>query len=93
VVVVKAGYLVNCARRLVPALHRQLLHTAVLVGTPAEARALNRAYATIPRLEFDSAILEPSLAHLAISLLPEPWPGSERPVATPAGGLEGSPSC
>lgn len=73
VMIAKASRLVERARALVPDLHRQLLQAAALVGTSVEARALDRAYAMVPALDFGAAILEQSVAHLAVSVMPEPW--------------------
>jgi hypothetical protein len=67
ILVAKAARLVNRGRKLVPRVQSALLQAASWIGDQAEARALQRAYAVIPRLDLATAMLEPSTTDLAVA--------------------------
>jgi mannose-1-phosphate guanylyltransferase len=70
VVVAKASALVRAGWERLPELSARLARLASFAGTAAEAWALRRAYALIPRGNFSRAILEPCPPFLAVSTLP-----------------------
>lgn len=63
----KASTLVVAGRSSVPVLHRQCVLTAPLLGMPAAALALGRAYARIPDARPSAAILARSTSSLAVT--------------------------
>jgi hypothetical protein len=67
VVLAKAARLVSRAGQLLPGVHSALLDAVRSIGSEAEIRALNRAYALIPRMDFTATLLEPSLNDLAVT--------------------------
>jgi mannose-1-phosphate guanylyltransferase/CheY-like chemotaxis protein len=67
VLVAKAARLVSRGRQLLPSAVSALLQAAPLIGSQAEAQALQRAYAVIPRLDMATTMLEPSVTDLAVA--------------------------
>ena len=70
VMVAKASTLVSVADVLLPGLHRRLTAVTPFLGTRREARALEQAYASLPRHNFCETVLQVGLPFLAVSALP-----------------------
>jgi mannose-1-phosphate guanylyltransferase len=70
VMVAKASTLVSVADVLLPGLHHRLTAAAPFLGTRREARALEQAYASLPRQNFSETVLQAGLPFLAVSALP-----------------------
>jgi CheY-like chemotaxis protein len=72
ILVAKAAQLVEAGRVFVPRLHRGLLPSLPLLGTPSEALAMRRAYANAPRSTRVHSILQPCTPWLAAVRLAAP---------------------
>jgi mannose-1-phosphate guanylyltransferase len=70
VMVAKARTLVSVADVLLPGLHRPLTAVTPFLGTRREARALEKAYASLPRHNFSETVLQAGLPFLSVSALP-----------------------
>jgi mannose-1-phosphate guanylyltransferase len=70
VMVAKASTLVSVADVLLPGLHRRLTAVTPFFGTRREARALEKAYVSLPRHNFSETVLQAGLPFLSVSALP-----------------------
>jgi mannose-1-phosphate guanylyltransferase len=69
VFVAKVATLVDAARQLLPGLHTRFVQLGPLLGSSVETRALRRAFATMPSVNFSRAMLEQCVPILAVAPL------------------------